>query len=129
LKRRPLVIVGAVLLIVIGVVCIVYAAAELRKANQQLGPIQAPPKSLESDEGKEVVPPKGVAAGETHNKGLDKDTVWGLLRHWLLLALLLVVVMVVALLALRRFRPLRLHRRPPPSDMTDLWQEAGKRLK
>ena len=129
MKRKPIVIVGAVLLIVIGVVCIVYAAAELRKANQQLGPIQPPAKSLESDEGKEASLPKGVAARETRSKRLDKDAVWGLLRHWLLIALLLVVVMVVALLALRRFRPPRLHRRPPPSDMTDLWQEAGKRLK
>ncbi|NIA22241.1 MAG: hypothetical protein GWP05_09840, partial [Anaerolineaceae bacterium] len=92
--------------------------------------IQPPLKSLESGHARETMPTRDVVTGgESGHKRPDKESVWRLLRHWLLFALLLIVAMVVALLAVRRLRPPSLHRRRPPSDMTDLWQEAGRRLK
>ena len=128
MRRKDVVAVGAVLLIVISVACIVYAVVELRKANQSLQPIQPAPASPQGHQDEGAGAARGIASegsgGETETIPLRQ---WA--RHWLLLVLLLVLLMVVALIMLRRFRPARLQRRAPPSDTTDLWREAGKRLK
>jgi len=50
-----------------------------------------------------------------------------LATHGLMLTLGLIVLVVVVALVLRRFRPVPRHH--GPTDTTDLWREAGRRLK
>ncbi len=128
MRRKDVVAVGAVLLIVIGVACIAYAVVGLRKANQSLQPIQPAPASPQVQQDEGAAAARGIASegsgGKTETTPL-RAWAW----HWLLLVLLLVLLMVVAMIVLRRVRPARLQRHAPPSDTTDLWREAGKRLK
>ncbi len=58
---------------------------------------------------------------------MPEDFVRTLATQGLMLTLGLIVLLVVVALVLRRFRPVPRHH--GPTDTTDLWQEAGKRLK
>ncbi|MBN2584435.1 MAG: hypothetical protein JXL80_15345 [Planctomycetes bacterium] len=72
---------------------------------------------------------KPPAADQSPTAGKDhKEFVQTMASHGLVLTLALIVVVVIVALLLRRLRPTPL-RHGPPTDTTDLWREAGRRLK
>ena len=119
---------GAVVLIVAGLACVGYALASLGTggppvpgvaSEQEASELQSEISAEEVSDGASPVPP-GSKAEKARRRAMIL---------WATVALpLLFLLLFVALLAIRRMRPGPL-RRGGPSDTTDLWREAGKRLK
>jgi len=133
-------LVAAVVLVLVGAACIVYAVTAWYRMDHPAGPPNrvAPPSEEPGDvpaegadrDGGADVPatpdasqsrdPSSVPRGRTPDE-----------RRWLWLAAglpLAAIVLIIVLLIPRWLRPPPM-RRTGPSDTADLWQEAGKRLK
>ena len=132
----------AVVLVLVGLVCIAYAMVswyQMGTAGAQ--PAARPPAGRDNGVEPEAAPegrrhddkPDAVAAPVAPRQGRQPTGATDAHRKaaslWVLLALPLVFVVMVLIIVMHRwFRPRR-RLRTAPSDDTDLWEEAGKRLR
>ena len=146
-------IILAALLVIVGLLCVVHAFVSWQQANDAVPPVPAimpPPEedpedtgaddvntdeapSAESDEndvaGAPVVAPAPKPPSDDPAQGPTDKAREGALILWLVAALPMVFVVFVAALLVRRWARPKPMVRTGPSDTTDLWVEAGKRLK
>lgn len=146
----------AVLLVAVGLLCMVYAFVIWRQVTSGVPPVPVttPPPESHFDSPEET-DADGVNAEETEpSESHKKDAAAALavasahrppsegrtkkmpdearekaLTLWLVAALPMVFVVLIAILMVRRWARPKPMARTGPSDTTDLWVEAGKRLK
>ena len=142
----------ALVLVAVGLACVVYATITWQRLEPPPGEPASPRVEPREDEGGETPPgepgdvesPQGVQEDrdvrnderESHSpvvvasgEGPQKRQTRAAARLWLLLALPLVFVSLAVLVFVLRWARPKPMKHTGPTDTTDLWQEAGKRLR
>lgn len=143
----------AVLLVIVGLLCVIYALVAWRQANNSVSPdpvitpLEDRPEDTdtddtdtdevepaESDKKKDAPTTSAVVSApkppsENPAQGPTDKAHKKAIILWLVAVLPMVFVVLVAALLVRRWARPKPMVRTGPSDTTDLWVEAGKRLK